>query len=112
MFQRSGTTVADGAISGTGTVEQRGTGILSLASADSSYTGTTIFANGVVDAATFGNYGQNSSLGARTAAHEGAQNIGFRAESFGSIARQLGMLSFDADGFAVTDVGRNVMGLP
>ena len=45
-------------------------------------------------------------------AAEGAENIGFRAETFGSIARQLGMLSSDTDGFAVTDLGRNVMDLP
>ncbi|RAV08196.1 hypothetical protein DQP55_19710 [Mycolicibacterium sp. GF69] len=43
---------------------------------------------------------------------EGAYNIGFRAESLGRIAHQLGMLSSDADGFAVTEVGSSVMGLP
>ena len=44
-------------------------------------------------------------------AAEGAYNIGFRAETFGSIARQLGVLSYD-DGFTVTDLGRTTMGLP
>lgn len=45
-------------------------------------------------------------------AAEGAGNVGFRAETFGSIAHQLGVLSLDTDGFGVTDVGRSVMGLP
>ncbi|OBJ69275.1 hypothetical protein A5643_12575 [Mycobacterium sp. 1274756.6] len=45
-------------------------------------------------------------------AAEGAYNIGFRAETLGSIARQLGVLSCDKDGFAVTDLGRTTMGLP
>lgn len=43
---------------------------------------------------------------------EGAYNIGFRAETFADIARQLGVLSHDDDGFAVTSLGRAVMDLP
>ncbi|HEX5176753.1 MAG TPA: autotransporter-associated beta strand repeat-containing protein, partial [Chthoniobacteraceae bacterium] len=62
--------ILGGVISGTGTISKLGPGTLTLANAQNSYTGETIFGGGIVNVASVSDYGVASSIGARNTTDE------------------------------------------
>ncbi len=68
-------TTITGAIATNGNVTKTGGGTLALGGT-SGYTTVTIFEGGTVNAATFADYGSNSSLGSRSAADDAGGNVG------------------------------------